>query len=726
MSVRLSKRLVHFGASLGCVFAAFALAGFVQIQFTPGSSGFKWPTTSVRYVIQQNGTDDVADKSDEAAIRLALRAWEQVPDSFVVFSEDTFADASRTDYTATDIHLIMWDEDGSSGLFPPGSNVIALTPILASTNDGTILDGDIIFNGELRFTTDPIQEANRFDVQAVATHEIGHLLGFDHSGGTFSTMFASIPSGSTYSRSLGGDDAAGAATLYGTGASSRGTVQGTITITGGGTVAYPQVVAVNQLTGAIGGQALGDSTGNYLIAGLLPGTYDLYAEPVNGPYGLADTIGFKNESSTGFKTTYNVGNPLTVNAGQTQSASWSVPTGAPTLNVTATAGSQISVGDTSAIALVGTGLDKVTGGTVSGTGIVVQSISSQTAGGMVVTLAAKAGAITGIRCLTLDTATGELIVVTAAVSVVQRFPVVSLVSPTELQAQGGQTVTITGSRFVDGSQVVIGGQLATGIFVAADGTSLTCVAPPSPGTTEALDVVVIRPDGREARLRDVLFYEAAPVPTSVDPNLGPAAGGTIHTVHGGGFTAPLAVFFDGIEAEVLTVTADQISIRLPAHAPGPVDVRVVAEGKIGLLPNGLNYIDGSAPVIESLSPQNGGTGGGTTVTIRGSGFESTSEVRFGGALAALSSVRDDEIVVATVAHAAGQVEVRVLNPSTGLSGVSPTPFNYDDTPPPPPAGGGGSSSDCRLGSADGSGISLLLLMSLLLLARVGTPPRAGL
>jgi len=714
---RLSRRLVHFGASLGCLVAACVLAGFVQIRFNPGSDGFKWPTTTVRFVIQKNGSDDVLDKSDESALRLAFRSWEQVPDSFVRFSEDTFADASRTDYTANDIHLVMWDEDSSSGLFPAGSNVIALTPILASTVDGTILDADIVFNGELRFTTDPGQQASRFDVQAVATHEVGHFIGFDHSGGTFSTMFSSIPSGSTYCRSLERDDAAGAAMLYGTGSTTRSTISGTITLVGGGNVAYAQVVAIHQLSGAVGGQALSDNQGNYTMAGLLPGTYDLYAEPVNGPFGLADTIGFKNETSSSFPTTFNVGNPVTVSAGQTLAASWAVANKAPALNVNATAGGTVSTGDIAALALVGTGLDQITSVSISGTGVLVTGLSSQSATGLIVSIAANAGTSTGIRSLTLNTASGEQAVVTAAVDVIAPFPVVSSVSPLELQAQGGQTLTVTGLRFVDGSQVVVGGQLATGIFVASDGNSLTCVAPPSPGTTAGQDVVVIRPDGREARLRDVVFYEEAPVPTSVDPALGPAAGGTLHAVKGGGFTSPLQVFFGGVEAEVLSVTSDTIQIRLPQNSTtGAVDVTVTASGKTGLLQNGLTYVDGAAPVIDSLSPDRGGTAGGTGVSIRGSGFASNAEVRFGGTLGAVSAISDTEIVVNTPSHAAGQVEVRVTNPSTSLSSVSQTPFTYDDTPPP--ASGGGS-DDCRIGAGEpgSTGLSLLLLLGFLVWAR---------
>lgn len=723
-AVRCNKRLAHHGTWLTCALVGLVLVGFVQIRFTPTSAGFNWPTTTIRYVIQAKGSDDVPDRSDEAAVRLAFRSWEQISDSFASFSEETFADKTRTDYTATDIHMILWDEDSSTGLFPEGSNVIALTPVLASTNDGTVLDADIVFNGQLRFTTDPLREATRFDIQAVATHEIGHFLGLDHSGGTFSTMFASIPSGSIYARSLEQDDAAAAATLYGAGATTRGTISGSITLQGGGQVRYAQVVAVSATTGVVEAQALADAQGNYVMRGLRPGSYTLYAEPVNGPYNLSDTIGFKNESATGFPTTFNPANPVSLVASQTVGASWTVPNKAPIFNVTGSAGGQVSVGDRAALALIGSGLDKVVSAEVSGTGVVVEGISSKSAGGMIVTLSANAGASTGVRSLTLRSADGELAVATAAVDIVQPFPVVSKISPTQLKASGGETLTFLGSRFDSKSQVVIGGQVATGVVVAADGSSLTCISPASPGSTQPVDGVVIRTDGREARLRGALTYEAAPAPTSVDPALGPATGGTLHDILGGGFVSPLQVFFDGQAAEVISISNEKLRIRLPAHAAGPVTITVVAAGKEGTLTGGFTYVDAAAPVIDSIGPDRGTTSGGTSVTIRGANFDASSQVRFGGVLANLSQTGSSQLTAVTPAHAAGQVEVRVTNPGTGLTTISPAPFTYDDTPPP--AGSSSGSSDCRLGAASdrgpaGEGLALFLLLAGLLALRLRRP-----
>ena len=123
-TVRLRKRFVHAG-TLGVVATAvLCLAGFVRISFTPGGAPFKWSSNLVTYVIQSAGSDDVSDDSEKAAIRLAFRAWEQVEDSVIRFQEDTGADATRTDFGANDIRMVIFDEDGSSGFFPSGSNIL--------------------------------------------------------------------------------------------------------------------------------------------------------------------------------------------------------------------------------------------------------------------------------------------------------------------------------------------------------------------------------------------------------------------------------------------------------------------------------------------------------------------------------------------------------------------------------------------------------------------------
>ena len=81
------------------------------------------------------------------------------------------------------------------------------------------------------------------------------------------------------------------------------------------------------------------------------------------------------------------------------------------------------------------------------------------------------------------------------------------------------------------------------------------------------------------------------------------------------------------------------------------------------------------PVVYSFTPVTGPIAGGTSVTVRGSGFTGTiavTGVKFGTTSATNWSVVDDDTLVATApAHAAGAVAIVVTN-ATGPSTTGPT------------------------------------------------------
>lgn len=56
-------------------------------------------------------------------------------------------------------------------------------------------------------------------------------------------------------------------------------------------------------------------------------------------------------------------------------------------------------------------------------------------------------------------------------------PVIESLEPTSGPASGGTVVTIRGKHFRPGDTVLFGTTPATGVTVAADGLSLTCVTP---------------------------------------------------------------------------------------------------------------------------------------------------------------------------------------------------------------------------------------------------------
>ena len=83
------------------------------------------------------------------------------------------------------------------------------------------------------------------------------------------------------------------------------------------------------------------------------------------------------------------------------------------------------------------------------------------------------------------------------------------------------------------------------------------------------------------------------------------------------------------------------------------------------LTNGYTYIvppPPPAPPIGGINPNTGSTSGGTGVTINGSNFASGASVSIGGvAASSVNVVNSSTITAVTGAHAAGDVDVVVMN-----------------------------------------------------------------
>ncbi|HEX9493211.1 MAG TPA: IPT/TIG domain-containing protein, partial [Thermoanaerobaculia bacterium] len=86
------------------------------------------------------------------------------------------------------------------------------------------------------------------------------------------------------------------------------------------------------------------------------------------------------------------------------------------------------------------------------------------------------------------------------------------------------------------------------------------------------------------------------------------------------------------------------------------------------------------PMVTSVSPNASNAGGGATVTISGSSFQSGASVTFGGTSASSVMVVSATTITATTpAHAAGTVDIVVTNPDF-LSGTLAGSFTYTNTP----------------------------------------------
>ena len=85
----------------------------------------------------------------------------------------------------------------------------------------------------------------------------------------------------------------------------------------------------------------------------------------------------------------------------------------------------------------------------------------------------------------------------------------------------------------------------------------------------------------------------------------------------------------------------------------------------------------AAPLVTAIRPTSGGAGGGTTVTVTGSGLTGATSVRFGASSASAMTVVSDTQITATSPAGSGTVDVTVVTPA-GTSATSPADqFTYN-------------------------------------------------
>lgn len=211
-----------------------------------------------------------------------------------------------TTYVGSDIVLNAGNRDVDCGSpFDPAFSTVTLDPAVYPDGmvlrDGTILDMDMTWNpDEFDYSTTPNSTASVFDIRAIATHEIGHLLGLSHTSMAFAgtdaaTMFPAADSESiafqNNVRSLSLDDEASSGRGYpdtgfwpdGSAAYTTGAISGWVRQSNGNAAEGVRVWAYP--TGDISQPAYEGFTvhqfdwdpalsgGDYVIKGMLPGNY---------------------------------------------------------------------------------------------------------------------------------------------------------------------------------------------------------------------------------------------------------------------------------------------------------------------------------------------------------------------------------------------------------------------------------------------------------------------
>jgi PKD repeat protein len=301
---------------------------------------------------------------------------------------------------------------------------------------------------------------------------------------------------------------------------------------------------------------------------------------------------------------------------------------------------------------------------------------------------------------------------------------VSSVEPSVGNSAGGENVAILGGGFQSPVRVTFNGAAATVRSVSPNRIVVTTPSasaagvPVGVGQTATVNVAVTinvnEPDSQTDTIDRGFTYAAGgggiqePQVFSLDPTSGGNDGGTTVTIVGQGFAAPVQVLFgtgssattfNGIQAEVLSVTPNRIVVRTPAaNGFGQNLTNQVVDVLVRNVNSGFSTVGaqqfkyGTNVEITAISQGSGPVSGGTRVLIQGSGFDEPVTVSFHFQDANVNvaqqvvSVSGREIVILTspavlpaACPADGIIDVdsiSVVNIETGDGDTANIGFNY--------------------------------------------------
>ncbi len=269
-------------------FITTATAYNVQFSDNSKSTPLRWqnkkiPVSFSRSLLNQNS---ISKEEVLKAINSSLETWENAADIRFIENWSDENSVSPLGKNGDSINLVTISQTSENLLLFNGdaSDNAARTRVFFNRK-GNITESDIVLNPYTRFSTDG--SIGTYDFEAVLTHELGHLLGLEHSDALGSTMFANQGKNGIYNlksfapRTLSADDISGIRSLYGTTSVLNdccGSISGKILVTGKSQAKKFKVFLEDTKTNAFIAEVFTDNDGNFNFDGLSAGDYNLFSK----------------------------------------------------------------------------------------------------------------------------------------------------------------------------------------------------------------------------------------------------------------------------------------------------------------------------------------------------------------------------------------------------------------------------------------------------------------
>ncbi|MCL4794620.1 MAG: IPT/TIG domain-containing protein [Bryobacteraceae bacterium] len=268
-----------------------------------------------------------------------------------------------------------------------------------------------------------------------------------------------------------------------------------------------------------------------------------------------------------------------------------------------------------------------------------------------------------IRRTLNSTVPGRLVFEARGGQVQQSF--ITSLSPSSRPLNSGDfELTINGSGFISGAQVLFGGATLTPLSVT--GTQIVVRVGNSFLQTPGPIPVRVRQADANSNAVDFTVTSTGATLSSLSPSSVTAGSPDFDlTLTGSGFVQGASVLFGSTVLTPASLSATQIVVRVTTNlvtAPGSIQVRV-RQNNVDTAPLNLTVTSAPVPSISAISPASRVAGSeGFDLTISGANFQQGATVLFGQTSLTPRSVSATQIVVAVAANliqSPGTIPVRV-------------------------------------------------------------------